>query len=118
MLGNGDGSKKRRGEAARKGTFRHRTVKVVTDQGLTSNKLCKRLAQNMVDRADREPRFIATCRVMDHPAARVGTFGVGDVIFMQGRTVWDENHLQKCRITQMDRRMSDNSVALTLERWD
>lgn len=117
VLGNGDGSAKRRGRATRQPTGRHRTPKVITDQGLTSNKLCAQLAQEMADRADRESRFIETCRVMDHPAARVGTFGVGDVIFLQGETVWDPNHLQKCRIKQMDRRISDNSVALTLERW-
>lgn len=118
VLGNGDGSKKRRGEASRKDTFRHRKVKVITDQGLTSNKLCKQLAQNEVKRADREQRFIATCRVHDTDAAPIGTFGVGDIIWLRGQTVWDPDHLQKCRITQMDRRMSDNSVALTLQRWD
>jgi len=117
VLGNGDGSKKRRGEAARKETYRHRTVKVVTDQGLTSNKRCKALAQELVNKADREQRFIATCRVMDSPAARVGTFDKGDIIWVKGRTAWDNNHSQKCRIVAMERRLSDNSVALTLERW-
>lgn len=118
VFGNGDGSDKRRGEAARKPTGRHRKYKIVTDQGLRTHKLCAALAQEIADRADRESRFIEKCRVMDHPAAPVGTFGVGDVIFLQGETVWDPDHIQKCRIKQMDRRMSDNSVALTLERWD
>lgn len=117
VLGNGDGSEKRRGQASRQGTFRHRTVKVITDQGLTTNKLCAKRAQDLVNKADRESRFVETCRVMDHPAARVGTFGKGDVIYLQGPTVWDSNHSQRCRITQIDRRISDNSVALTLEPW-
>lgn len=118
VFGNGDGSAKKRGEAARKPTGRHRKYKVVTDQGLRTNGRCKALAQELADRADRESRFIETCRVMDHDAARVGTFGVGDVITVRGQTVWDPNHIQTCRIKQLDRRMSDNSVALTLERWE
>lgn len=118
VYGNGDGPTKKRGEAARKTTLRHRKYKTITDQGLRTDRLCAAMAQQIVDRADRESRFIETCRVMDNEAAPVGTFGVGDVIFIQGQTVWDPEHFQRCRIKQMDRRMSDNSVALTLERWD
>lgn len=118
VFGNGDGPTKKRGEAARKPTGRQRKYKTVTDQGLQTNGRCKALAQDIVDRADRESQFIEKCRVMDHKAARVGTFGVGDVIFLQGATAWDPDHFQKCRIRSLDRRMSDNSVALTLDRWD
>lgn len=116
VFGNGSGPTKKWGNAQRANTGRHRAVKTISDTSLTTNGQCNQRARDEARRADREARFIESCRVLHTEAAPTGTYGKGDVIYLFGRTVWGD-HGQWCRIVHLDRRMSDNSVQLTLARW-
>lgn len=115
VVGNGEGAAKIRGHARRTGHGRMRRVKVISDQGIRSNKLANQVARDACDQADRDDRFIEACTVKDHPAARLGTFDVGDIITVKGRMVWGW-HEQDCRVTSIDHDVAEAEARITLER--
>lgn len=116
VLGNGEGSEKRRGGASRRGTGRLRTVRVIEDQGVTSNRLADERARKAVELADQDEKFWESITVLPHPAAQPGTYDVGDVITVKGDTAWGW-HEQRCRIVGLDHTVADDTITLTLERW-
>lgn len=115
VVGNGEGAAKIRGHARRTGHGRMRRVKVISDQGVRSNKLANQVARDACDQADRDDRFIEACTVKDHPAARIGTFDVGDIITVKGRMVWGW-HEQDCRVVSLDHDVAAHQARITLER--
>lgn len=115
VMGNGEGAAKVRGAHRRSGHGRLRKVKVISDQGIRSNRLANQIARETCEQADRDDRFIESCLVKDHPAARIGTFDVGDIITVKGRMVWGW-HEQACRIASLEHDVGDHQVQLTLER--
>ena len=116
VLGNGEGSEKRRGEATRRNHGRLRTVRTVEDQGITSNRLADERARKAVEAAESDEKFWESITVLPHPAAEPGTYDVGDVITVKGDTAWGW-HEQRCRITELSHTVADDTVTLTLERW-
>ena len=118
VVGGGEGSSKFRATQSRKNTKRHKKWKTISDQSLRSKKICQEIANAEVARADEDARFVETCRVLDHPAARPGSFRKGDIITLRGKTAWDDDHVQRCRIVATERRMVDNTTTLTLARLD
>lgn len=116
VLGNGEGSEKRRGEAFRRNTGRLRTVRVMEEQGIDSNRLADERARAAVEKANQDERFWETITVLPHPAAQPGTYGVGDIITVKGQTVWGW-HEQRCRILRLSRTVADDRITLTLGRW-
>lgn len=115
VLGNGEGQAKRRGRGYRKNPTRLMRVKVIEDNSLMSNNLCRRVAQDEADRADRADPFIESCTVVDHQAAPLGSFDIGDTITIQGSFTWGD-HSQDCRVHSIEHNLSENTMALTLER--
>ena len=116
VLGNGEGSEKRRGEAVRRNTGRLRTVRVIEEQGITSNRLADERARKAVEAAEQDEKFWETITVLPHPAAEQGTYDVGDVITVKGDTAWGW-HEQRCRIVGLSHTVADDTINLTLERW-
>lgn len=115
VIGNGEGAAKVRGHHRRTGHGRMRRVKVISDQGINTNRLANQLARETCEKADRDGRFIETCTVKDHPAARIGEFDVGDIITIKGQMVWGR-HQQDCRISELEHDVTAGEVSLTLER--
>lgn len=115
VVGNGEGSQKRRGHHARRHHGRLRKVKVISGQGVDSHRLANEIARKACEQADRDARFIASCTVKDHPAARLGTFDIGDIITIKGQTVWGP-HEQDCRIITLEHNVDAHQVEITLER--
>lgn len=115
VLGNGEGQSTKRGRGYRRRVDRLRRVKVIEDNSLMSNRLCEQRAQEEADRADREGAFINQCTVMEHPAAPITSFDVGDTITIMGRFTWGE-HRQDCRIVSIDHNVDAATASLELER--
>lgn len=115
VVGNGEGSQKRHGRHARRNHGRMRRVKVISGQGVNSNRLANEIARKACEQADRDARFIASCTVKDHPAARIGSFDVGDIITIKGHMVWGW-HEQDCRITTLEHDVDAHQMVITLER--
>lgn len=115
VLGNGEGQSRKRGRGYRSNPDRLRRVKVIEDNSLMSNSLCATRAQAEADRADREGVFINECTVLDHDAAPLGTFDIGDTITLHGRFTWGR-HSQDCRIRSIEHDVAANTMKLTLER--
>lgn len=116
VVGNGEGSQKIRGEATRRNTGRLRTVRVIEDQGITSTELAKERARKAVEAAEQDDKFWEQITVLPHPAAQPGTYDVGDIITVKGDTAWGW-HEQRCRIVELSHTVADDTITLTLERW-
>lgn len=116
VLGSGDGSEKRRGQATRRNAGRLRTVRVIEDQGVTTNRLADEKARRAVEAAEHDKKFWSTITVIPHPAARPGTYDVGDIITVKGETAWGW-HEQRCRIRELSHTVADDRITLTLDRW-
>lgn len=117
VLGNGDGSEKRRGEATRTGHDRLRTPRVIEEQGVGSNRLADERARKAIANSEGADKFWETITVLPHPAARPGTYDVGDLITVKGETAWGW-HEQRCRITELSHAIADDTITLTLQRWE
>lgn len=115
VVGNGEGSASKRGEAARRTTKRMRRVKVIEDNSLMSHSVCNRIAQEEVDRADREGAFIESCTVIEHKAAPLHAFDIGDTIRITGSFTWGR-HVQDCRIRSIDHAVAAGTAVITVER--
>lgn len=115
VVGSGEGSAKVRGQYTRQGHGRMRKTKVISDQSIRTRSRAEEVAREYGEQADRDEQFIASCRVLNHDAAPVGSYGVGDIITLTGRMSWGVVE-QDCRINALERRFSDDSVALELER--
>ncbi|WP_296249559.1 hypothetical protein [uncultured Stenotrophomonas sp.] len=115
VIGAGEGSAKVRGQYTRSGHGRMRKTKVISDQSITSRQRADEVAREHADKADRDEQFISSCRVLPHDAAPIGSYSVGDVITITGRMSWGTVE-QDGRIVSLERRFSDDSVLLELER--
>lgn len=115
VLGAGEGSDKVRGQAVRKNHGRMRRTRVISDTSISTRKQAGQRAQEECDRADKDSRFIESCRVVSHPAARPGTYDVGDIITLTGTMPWGRIE-QDSRIIHLEHRLDDDSFKLTLER--
>ena len=80
-----------------------------------SKRLCEQVAQQEVDRADREGAFIESCTVTNHPAAPLHAFDIGDTITIKGRYPWGD-HEQDCRVLSIEHNIAEDSYALGLGR--
>lgn len=129
VLGAGEGASRKQGEAMSEHRRRLRTVRVIDDKSLQSDRQCRlraerilhdiETAQNILSGDGISPaaRFIEKFRVHDSPAARVGSFHPGDVIEVSGRLGWGL-HWQSCRILTIEHRVADGSCAVTVEPWE
>jgi hypothetical protein len=115
VLGTGEGSLKRRGEARRSGSNRMRKPKVYTDQSLDSNEKCREKAQEILAASERD-KFWTQVTVQPHPSTPYYTYDVGDSIDVRGLTVWGR-HTQRCRIIALEHITETDLVRLTLEPW-
>ena len=115
VIGNGEGEAKLRAEASRRRQTRQKRVKVIEDNSLMSKRLCEQVAQQEVDRADREGAFIESCTVTNHPAAPLHAFDIGDTITIKGRYPWGD-HEQDCRVLSIEHNIAEDSYALGLGR--
>ena len=115
VIGNGEGEAQKRGEASRRRQTRQKRVKLIEDNSLMSDRICRQVAQREVDRADREGAFIESCTVTNHPAAPLHAFDIGDTITIKGRYPWGD-HEQDCRVLSIDHNIAQDSYALGLGR--
>lgn len=115
VLGAGEGSDKVRGDAVRKHHGRMRRTKVISDTSIRSRAEASKRATDECARADREAQFIQSCRVNNHPAARPGTYDVGDIVTLTGLMPWGRIE-QDCRIVELEHRLTDDSFKLTFAR--
>lgn len=89
VVGQGEGSERRRGHDAITPTGRRRLrrVHVEADHSIRTNRLANQRASKILKRLQGET-VLDTVTVADSDAAPFGTWGVGDIITIRGETPW------------------------------
>lgn len=113
-LGAGEGKAMVRGPIVRKGGRGLRRVAVLIDKTATTSARLGALARAQLGVLDGAPR-LHTFSVVDHPHARIGTFDVGDEIFVSGQSGW-ATFDRWVRIVELTIRPDDpNTVTVTVQ---
>jgi hypothetical protein len=86
-LGAGEGRSMKRGPVVRRAGRGLRRVTVLIDKTANTEQQLGSLARQRLGLLDGQPR-LHTLTVRDHPHARIGTFDVGDEIFVSGESGW------------------------------
>lgn len=115
VVGQGEGSARVRAHVADP-SDRLRRVHVAADRGVASKTRANEVARKELDRLKSVPH-ITEITVTDHPAARFGTFDIGDVITVRGEAGWvmlDHDY----RIVAITHDFEAETQSLTLEVVD
>jgi len=114
VLGAGEGRKMRRGQAAR-ATDRLRRCAIVVDKTATSNAQANRTAERQVASRVGDPD-ISELVVRDHPNTRIGSWQVGDEIYVQTPDGWDAAGGMWVRVLAQRWDIDAGTVTLTVLR--
>lgn len=87
LLGSGEGSQKVRAISSQPARSRLRRVAVISDPSIPHVTLAKAMTDNELKYMTGMPS-ITDMTVVDHPNAPIGTFDVGDMIFVQASNGW------------------------------
>lgn len=109
-LGTGEGRKMIRQAVARPSETRIRRVAVISDKTADSAKKARDVAAKELKARLGRPE-IDEIKVFDHPHARLGSFGVGDEIFIQTPEGWQGDLGLWARITSLEIKPDDPTVA-------
>lgn len=116
LLGSGEGSKKVRAISAQPRRTRLRRVAIINDPSIPHPTLAKSMTDNELKYRTGLPN-VADMKVMDHPNAPIGTFEVGDTIFVQASNSWFANADMWVRIVSIEYLPGDEeSVNLTVQK--
>lgn len=112
VVGRGEGSARVRSHMS-KSSPRLRRVHVESDASIGSRARAQERARKVLDDLTDRP-VVESITVVDHPAARFGTFGLGDIITVRGSTGWAELG-QQYRILTLSRDLDAGEIEMSLE---
>lgn len=117
VAGAGDGAKQIREHSYRLGARKLRRVATVSDTSINSRTVAKALAEKHKKARQLDAEFTGEISVYNTPSAELGTYGIGDTIFIQQSGVgWEDNLSMWVYIKEIKLDPYTEVATLTVER--